>query len=119
MPKPTPKRKRGGQPGNKNATEHGAPPGNRNAYKHGLYSQAEFLALREAARRRTTGTEEQFNEWFWRHVEKLGYSREEVQRYGGQVLLIGKNNPDGSFEPTKIKVYDGGVVVFDSSKCDR
>lgn len=31
------KRKRGGQPGNKNAVGHGAPKGNKNNYKHGLY----------------------------------------------------------------------------------
>ena len=33
------KRKRGGQPGNKNAVGHGAPKGNQNATKHGLFSR--------------------------------------------------------------------------------
>ena len=33
------KRKRGGQPGNKNAVGHGAPKGNQNAMKHGLFSR--------------------------------------------------------------------------------
>lgn len=33
------KRKRGGQPGNKNAVGHGAPKGNQNAVKHGLFSR--------------------------------------------------------------------------------
>lgn len=33
------KRKRGGQPGNKNAVGHGAPQGNQNATKHGLFSR--------------------------------------------------------------------------------
>ena len=33
------KRKRGGQPGNKNAVGHGAPNGNQNATKHGLFSR--------------------------------------------------------------------------------
>ena len=33
------KRKRGGQPGNKNAVGHGAPRGNQNATKHGLFSR--------------------------------------------------------------------------------
>lgn len=33
------KRKRGGQPGNKNAVGHGAPQGNQNALKHGLFSR--------------------------------------------------------------------------------
>ncbi len=32
-----PKRKQGGQPGNKNAVGHGAPKGNKNNYKHGIY----------------------------------------------------------------------------------
>lgn len=35
----TQKRKRGGQPGNKNAVGHGAPRGNQNATKHGLFSR--------------------------------------------------------------------------------
>lgn len=35
----TQKRKRGGQPGNKNAVGHGAPKGNQNATKHGLFSR--------------------------------------------------------------------------------
>lgn len=33
------KKKRGGQPGNKNAVGHGAPKGNQNATKHGLFSR--------------------------------------------------------------------------------
>ena len=33
------KKKRGGQPGNKNAAGHGAPKGNQNATKHGLFSR--------------------------------------------------------------------------------
>ena len=33
------KKKRGGQPGNKNAVGHGAPRGNQNATKHGLFSR--------------------------------------------------------------------------------
>ena len=33
------KRKRGGQPGNKNSVGHGAPRGNQNATKHGLFSR--------------------------------------------------------------------------------
>lgn len=33
------KRKRGGQPGNKNSVGHGAPKGNQNATKHGLFSR--------------------------------------------------------------------------------
>ena len=33
------KKKRGGQPGNKNAVGHGAPKGNQNAVKHGLFSR--------------------------------------------------------------------------------
>lgn len=33
------KKKRGGQPGNKNAVGHGAPKGNQNALKHGLFSR--------------------------------------------------------------------------------
>ena len=33
------KRKRGGQPSNKNAVGHGAPKGNQNATKHGLFSR--------------------------------------------------------------------------------
>lgn len=33
------KKKRGGQPGNKNAVGSGAPVGNKNAYKHGVYSK--------------------------------------------------------------------------------
>ena len=33
------KRRRGGQPGNKNAVGHGAPKGNQNATKHGLFSR--------------------------------------------------------------------------------
>lgn len=32
-------KKKGGQPGNQNATGHGAPRGNQNAKKHGLYSR--------------------------------------------------------------------------------
>ena len=32
-------KKRGGQPGNKNAVGHGAPKGNQNATKHGLFSR--------------------------------------------------------------------------------
>ena len=35
----TQKKKRGGQPGNKNAVGHGAPKGNQNATKHGLFSR--------------------------------------------------------------------------------
>lgn len=35
----TQKKKRGGQPGNKNAIGHGAPKGNQNATKHGLFSR--------------------------------------------------------------------------------
>lgn len=35
----TQKKKRGGQPGNKNAVGHGAPKGNQNAVKHGLFSR--------------------------------------------------------------------------------
>lgn len=35
----TQKKKRGGQPGNKNAVGHGAPRGNQNATKHGLFSR--------------------------------------------------------------------------------
>lgn len=34
-----PRKKRGGQPGNKNAVGHGAPKGNQNAVKHGLFSR--------------------------------------------------------------------------------
>lgn len=34
-----PRKKRGGQPGNKNAVGHGAPKGNQNAMKHGLFSR--------------------------------------------------------------------------------
>lgn len=34
-----PKKKRGGQPGNRNAVGHGAPKGNQNAVKHGLFSR--------------------------------------------------------------------------------
>lgn len=34
-----PKRKRGGQPGNKNAVGHGAPVGNKNAEKYGFFSK--------------------------------------------------------------------------------
>ena len=37
-PNDTPKRKRGAQPGNKNAVGAGAPLGNINAVKHGVYS---------------------------------------------------------------------------------
>lgn len=33
------KRKKGGQPGNKNAVGHGAPPENKNAEKHGFFSK--------------------------------------------------------------------------------
>jgi uncharacterized protein YjcR len=33
------KRRRGGQPGNKNAVGHGAPRGNKNAFKHGAYER--------------------------------------------------------------------------------
>lgn len=33
------KRKKGGQPGNKNAVGHGAPPKNKNAEKHGFFSK--------------------------------------------------------------------------------
>lgn len=33
----TGKRRRGGQPGNRNAVGHGAPRGNKNALKHGLW----------------------------------------------------------------------------------
>ena len=35
----TTKKKRGGQPGNKNAVGHGAPPKNKNAEKHGFFSK--------------------------------------------------------------------------------
>lgn len=35
----TTKKKRGGQPGNKNAVGHGAPVGNKNAEKHGFFSK--------------------------------------------------------------------------------
>lgn len=35
----TQKKKRGGQPGNRNAVGHGAPRGNQNATKHGLFSR--------------------------------------------------------------------------------
>lgn len=37
------KRKRGAQPGNKNAVGHGAPYGNQNAVKHGLYSAGFYM----------------------------------------------------------------------------
>ena len=43
--KQAPKRKRGGQPGNKNAEGGGAPPGNTNAEKHGAYSTAHIADL--------------------------------------------------------------------------
>ena len=35
----TPKKKKGGQPKNKNAVGHGAPPENKNAEKHGFFSK--------------------------------------------------------------------------------
>jgi hypothetical protein len=39
IPKGKPRRKRGGQPGNRNSSHHGAPRGNKNAAKHGFYSK--------------------------------------------------------------------------------
>lgn len=41
------KRKRGGQPGNKNGVGHGAPKGNKNNYKHGLYERIYWDTLDE------------------------------------------------------------------------
>lgn len=40
-------KKRGGQPGNKNAKGHGAPPGNSNNYKHGVYERIYWDTLDE------------------------------------------------------------------------
>lgn len=47
-----PKRKRGGQPGNKNAVGNngGAPPGNKNAWKHGAWSKVYLDTLDEEER---------------------------------------------------------------------
>ena len=36
-------RRRGGQPGNRNAAGHGAPRGNQNALKHGLYERLWYI----------------------------------------------------------------------------
>jgi uncharacterized protein YjcR len=41
------KRKRGGQPGNKNGVGHGAPKGNKNNYKHGLYERIYWDTLND------------------------------------------------------------------------
>lgn len=46
-----PPRKRGGQPGNKNAAGAGAPAGNRNAETHGAYSTVRLEDLTEEQRR--------------------------------------------------------------------
>lgn len=45
-----PKRKRGGQPGNKNAVGAGAPVGNKNAETHGAYSTARLCDLPQEQR---------------------------------------------------------------------
>ena len=45
-----PPRKRGGQPGNKNAAGAGAPHGNRNAETHGAYSTVRLADLPDEQR---------------------------------------------------------------------
>ena len=108
------KRKRGGQPGNKNAVSHGAPLGNRNAYKHGLCMPFTPLLLR-----REGISLERYDEWFWGNIAKLGYTQEELESYRGKGLdgsiqLFMLRNPKS--EPGKVVVYCGKTVVFDSSK---
>jgi len=113
------KRKRGGQPGNKNAVGHGAPFGNRNALKHGLYTPfTPTILLKNGI------PLERYDEWFWGNIAKLGYTREDLQGYrghgfDGSIQLFMREGPDGKPEPDKIKIYCGKTVVFDSSNADK
>ena len=54
--KSLPRRKRGGQPGNKNAGGFGAPDGNKNAETHGAYSTVDIEGLPPEAQERIAGT---------------------------------------------------------------
>ena len=113
MPKPMIKRKRGGQPGNRNAVGHGAPWGNTNAYKHGVY---ERLKLPPTVNNLGI-PEKYFVAWFWSCIGTLGYRWDELQQYDGEVRLHTKNYPDGTYAPDYVTIRRDNRTVFDSRKC--
>ena len=90
------KRKRGGQPGNKNAVGHGAPLGNKNAFRHGLYERwppqyVSEMDYRVQAKERLRKRQEQF----WEDVGQL-VELDSLNSFRGSISVATTISPDGS-----------------------
>ncbi|MDF2537712.1 MAG: hypothetical protein K0S76_733 [Herbinix sp.] len=115
------KRKRGGQPGNKNAlgnkggapignqnaSGHGAPHGNRNAITHGLYSHTGIYARRAFDYKSLSGSDKAlFDEILKDAGSNIG-AAENIFR----VVKFERNVPRNCKDPLAAMMYSGRLLI--------
>jgi len=97
------KRKRGGQPGNRNAVGHGAPLGNKNAYKHGLRERWPLKYTSETYyREQAVVREQRRQEQLWEDVAQV-VDPEELRGFDGTVRVVVTVYPNGHREVEEIE----------------